>query len=335
MANILVAVDEAGLALVMDDHLRADLNGLGRVTWRSDLSTADPAAYAQALRDADAEVVVTFWGSPMLTPEVKAENPQLNYLCHLAGTLRKIVSREVIAGGLIVTNWGTVISRICAEASLMMILCGLRQATAVTLDMHVRRAWPKEAGYEPRSLFERRVGLHGLGAIAQELVTLLRPFGVAISAFSPHTPDDVFQALGVRRVTDLKTLYAQNEIVSIHTGNTPENYHCVNAEILAAMPDGAVLVNTARGAIVDSDALAAELKTGRINAALDVYEEEPLAADSPLRGLANCQLWPHWGCPTRDRIVDCGRLGVDNIRRYLRGEPLLHRVTAERYDTMT
>jgi phosphoglycerate dehydrogenase-like enzyme len=94
-------------------------------------------------------------------------------------------------------------------------------------------------------------------------------------------------------------------------------------------------VNTARGAIIDTDALVAALKTGRIHAALDVYEDEPLPADSPLRGLPNCQLWPHWGCPTRDRIIDCGRLAVDNVRRYLEGEHPLHQVTLARYDTAT
>lgn len=335
MANILVAIDRAGLEAAFDDDLRAVLDDLGKVTWRDDLSKADPATYTKAIRDAQAEVVLTFWGSPMLTVEAKAGNPQLKYLCHVAGTLRRIVDRQVIADGLLVTNWGNVISRICAEASLMMILGGLRHANAVSLAMHVDRTWPKKGGHQPRSLFERSVGLHGFGAIARELVPLLRPFKVAISACSPHSPDAVFDEYGVARVADLRALYAENEIVSIHTGKTAENEHAVNAEILAAMPDGAVLVNTARGSIIDTEALVAELRTGRINAALDVYEDEPLPADSPLRGLANCQLWPHWGCPTQDRIIDCGRLAVDNLRRYLAGDAPLHRITADRYDTMT
>jgi phosphoglycerate dehydrogenase-like enzyme len=335
MANILVAVDHDGLPLVFNDALRTELNQLGRVTWRSDLTGADAATYAQAIRDAQAEIVLTFWGSPKVTREVLAANPQLKYLCHIAGTVRKLVERECLAAGLIVTNWGKVISRICAEAALMMILASLRRAGAVTLDMHVRRLWPKDAGYQPRSLFERTVGLHGMGVIAQELVALLRPFKVRLSGYSPHAPQEVFDSLGVRRVDDLKTLYATNEIVSIHTGNTPENFHCVNAEVLAGMPDDAVLVNTARGAIIDTAALVSELRTGRLNAALDVYEDEPLPPDSPLRGLPNCLLWPHWGCPTNDRIIDCGKHAVQNVARYLRGEPPVDRLTAERFDTMT
>ena len=335
MANILVAVDNDGLPLVFNDALRLELEALGRVTWRNDLKGFDPAAYARVIREADAEIVLTFWGTPKATREVMAANPQFKYLCHIAGTVRKIVDRDAIAAGLIVTNWGKVISRICAEASLLMILSCLRCSTAVTLDMHVKRIWPKEAKYEPRSLFERTVGLHGLGVIAQELVTLLRPFKVTIRAFSPHTPQEVFDSLGVCRADDLKTLYATCEVISIHTGNTPENFHAVNADILRAMPDGAVLVNTARGEIIDTAALVAELKTGRIAASLDVYEGGELPADSPLRGLPNCQLFPHWGCPTRDRIIDCGKLAVQNVARYLRGEEPTNRLTPERYDTMT
>jgi phosphoglycerate dehydrogenase-like enzyme len=139
----------------------------------------------------------------------------------------------------------------------------------------------------------------------------------------------------VERVGDLKALYASNDVISIHTGNTPENFHIVNAGILGAMQDGAVLVNTARGAIIDTDALVAELRRGRIFAALDVFEEEPLPEDSPLRGLENCLLIPHQAGPTSDRMVDTGRLCIDNIRRYLAGEEPINQLTPARYDSMT
>jgi phosphoglycerate dehydrogenase-like enzyme len=172
-------------------------------------------------------------------------------------------------------------------------------------------------------------------------VPLLRPFEVRLSAYDPFMPDAVFRGLGVRRVGDLKALYSENDIVSVHAGNTPQNFHIVNAELLGCMRDGAILVNTARGPIVDTAALVAELRTGRIMAALDVFEEElappfkGLPADSPLRGLDNCLLTPHNGGPTSDRMVDCGRLAIDNIARFLRGEEPLFRIDLEHYDAMT
>jgi phosphoglycerate dehydrogenase-like enzyme len=342
-AKILVAVSESFLPTVMSDADRRRLDGLGEVLWRGDIDrgpnelaarAAASAALLDVLADVQPEVLVSFWNTPKVSAEALQRAPSLKYICHLGGTLRHHVARELIAAGLLVSNWGTIISRTIAEATLMQILGALRLITHVTLEMHVGRGWRLEEK-EHRSLFERPVGLHGMGPIAQELVPLLRPFDCRISACSPHCPDEVFERLEVNKVDDLRTLYAANDVISIHTGSTPANYHVVNAEILAAMKDGAVLVNTARGEIVDTDALVAELKTGRIHASLDVFEEEPLPADSPLRGLENCQLIPHMAGPTLDRRVDCGKLGVDNIARYLRGEPVLFQATLSRYDTAT
>lgn len=334
MAKILVAFSEDQWNLPFNAALREELNSLGEVSW-ADVWEKHMSAeeYGALVTREKPEVLVTFWGTPQLTGESFAQNPQLKYLCNIGGTVRKQVARECLEKGLLVTNWGDVISRIISEATLMMILASLRRATETTLNMHVRGGWRLEGA--TRSLFERTVGLHGMGPIAQELVPLLRPFGVKISAFSPHCPDDVFKKLGVERVADLKTLYATNDVISVHTGNTPENLHIVNADILAAMADGAVLVNTARGPIIDTAALVAELKTGRIFAALDVYEEEPLPADSPLRGLENCLLFPHEGGPSTDRLVDTGKLCIANIRRYLAGEQPVNQLTPARYDSMT
>jgi phosphoglycerate dehydrogenase-like enzyme len=313
--------------------MREELSSLGEVTWADFWQRENsPEEYRALISAEEPEILVTFWGSGRLTPEILAENPQLKYMCNISGTVRSMVDPECLRRGLMVTNWGGVISRTISEASLMMILASLRRITETTLAMHVRGEWP---GQQVRSLFERSVGLHGMGPIAQELVPLLRPFRVELSAYSPNCPDGVFERLGVRRVSSLRELYSSHDVISIHTGNTPENQHIVDAEILGAMRDGAVLVNTARGEIVDTAALVAELKRGRIYAALDVYEEEPLPADSPLRGLENCLLVPHRGGPTADRLVDTGRLCLDNLRRYLAGEEPVNRLSAERLATMT
>jgi phosphoglycerate dehydrogenase-like enzyme len=342
-AKILVAVSNELLPTVMLPQDQHRLDGLGQVLWRKDIERGplDPVVRRQrsdellaVLREVQPEILVSFWNTPTVPAAALRDVPALRYICHLGGTVRHHVARELIAGGVLVSNWGTIISRTIAEAALMMVLNGLRLITEVTLEMHVRRGWRLDEK-QHRSLFERSVGLHGLGPIAQDLVPLLAPFHCKVSAYSPHCPDEVFEKLAVAKVGDLRTLYASNDVISIHTGDTPENHHIVDAELLAAMPDGAVLINTARGGIVDTDALVAELRTGRIAASLDVFETEPLPADSPLRGLENCQLIPHMAGPTLDRRVDCGTLAVDNIARYLRGEPVLFPVSLHKYDTAT
>jgi (S)-sulfolactate dehydrogenase len=101
------------------------------------------------------------------------------------------------------------------------------------------------------------------------------------------------------------------------------------------LPDDGVLVNTSRGSLINEADLAEQLEAGRLWAALDVYDPEPISVDSPLRGQERILLFPHTAGPTVDRLVDMGRLAVDNIRRFLADEQVLHRVTVEQYDLMT
>ncbi|MDP6779668.1 MAG: hydroxyacid dehydrogenase [Candidatus Latescibacteria bacterium] len=310
-----------------------ELKSLVDLTIRNGLANEE-AVYSAAISDTQAEIVVTGWGSPLLTVKVMEENPQLKYMCHLTGGVRSNVSREVIENGLIVTNWGTLIGPTVAEAALLGMLSSLRRTTQVTFDMHRDGGW-KDAETRVESLLYQRVGLHGFGQVARSLVEMLRPFQCEISAYDPYLPDEVFEAHGVKRVGDLKTLYAENYVISIHAPKVDETYHNVNAEVLSGMQDGAVLVNTARGAVIDTEALIAELKTGRIYASLDVYEQEPLAKDSPLRGMMNCHLTYHTAGPTQDRIVDMGDLAVENVRRFINGEAVEHVVTVDQYDRMT
>ena len=343
MSRILLAVHPQWYGVILEEkgveELRA-LPGVEEVVRDDSIpygeytSEAESAVLARRLSETGADVLVTCWYTPKLTLEGYRANPRLRYLCHMSGTVKGIVARECISGGLLVTNWGDVISRTVAEAALMMILAALRRVAAYQVEMHERGSW-RLKHVRPGSLFERRVGLHGLGAIARELVRLLGPFGCRIEAYSPHAPDRVFEELGVVRQRSLRDLYATNDVVSVHASDTPENRHVVNADVLAAMPDGAVLVNTARGAVIDTGALLKELRSGRIHAALDVYEKEPLPPDDPLREIEDLILFPHEAGPTDDRKVDMGRLAVRNVRRYLSGERPEHVVTADRYELMT
>lgn len=295
----------------------------------------DEATYSKMVSDTQAEIVITGWNSPLLTQTVVEQNETLKYMCNLTGGVRSMVTREVVANGFLISNWGNLIGPTVAEAALLAMLSCLRRSVRVAFLMHEEKGWRAPGPKDVESLFYQRVGLHGFGNIAQILVRLLEPFECEISAYDPFVDDAVFEELGVTRIHDLKTLYTKNKIVSLHAPKIEETYHIVNADLLAAMPNGAILVNTARGALVDTDALVAELQSGRISASLDVYEQEPLPKDSPLRGLLNCQLTPHTGGPTPDRMVDFGRAAIENIKRYCAGEAVEHVVDLHTYDLIT
>lgn len=331
------------LSVLSEDHyndvlMEGDLKPLeeiAKVTRRPDLWKGSEDGLIDALRDTDADILLTSWQAPMVTVKVHKAHPKLAFICHTAGELKHYVEREVLADGMVVTNWGIATSHSTAEGAMAMTLACLR-------NYHNMPYWMRRDGLywetpppEDEGLFGQRVGLHGLGAIAQEYVKLIAPFSCRVSAFSPHCPDSVFEELGVARADSLEGLYGSNRIISCHAASRPDTCRLVNAKLLGLIEDGGLFINTGRGAVVDEDALVAELKKGRIRAALDVYEEEPLPAEHTLRFLDNCMVVPHRAGPTPDRRRDMGKHAVDNIIRYINGDELDGVVTLKKYDLMT
>lgn len=339
MTRILVATPQDTLDALMRKPERERLESLGDVVWRTDLNrqTAEDD-YGRALAETRPDILVSGWASPCLTGRLLQDNPQLKLAINLTGEVKKYVARECLEQGLTVTNWGDVPAASVAEAALMMTLASLRKVYHWQCEMHRNRTWrpdPPNSRWTPQGLFDKTVGLYGFGLIAREYALMLKPFNPRILVFSGWiTPEDKTR-YNVETVDSLKALFAQSDIVAIHTGNRPDTHHSVNADILAAMKDGGHLINTARGPIVDTHALVAELKRERLYAALDVFEDEPLPADHPLRGLDGCLLFPHQAGPTNDYRFRCGVNAVDQVERHISGEPLKFRIALDQYDRMT
>jgi len=334
MPSILITLETKHYDYVLMEEDVKRLEAVAKVTRRYDLSRAPEDVLIKALKDADADILVTCWGAPKITMNVLKACPKFKYLVHTAGELKWFIERPVIESGFLVTNWGDSTSASTAEGALAMTFAILRNYHKMVDWTRKDRLYWDTPGQD-EGLFEQRVGIHGLGAIGQEYVKLIKPFNCHVSAFSPHVPDSIFQALGVKRAKTIEELYSTNRIISCHAARTPANYHIVNARILALIEDGGYFVNTGRGDVVDTEALIAELRTGRITAALDVFEEEPLAADSPLRDMPNCFVVPHRAGPTPDRRKDMGRHAVDNILRYIKGDKVTSAVDLKKYDLMT
>jgi len=291
------------------------------------------AGMIEQLRASQAPVLLTSWSSPLTLGDVAQRAPSLRYLCHTCGTLRKIVTREAIANGLIVSNWGRSISRSVAEHTLVLMLGCLRKLAEAQHAMHVQKVWARPALV--RGLFERRIGMHGFGNVARELVKLLAPFDCRISAFSPYEPDSAFSSVGVTRCKTVEDLYASNEIIACVAPLTDETRGCVSEKLLRSIPKDGIFVNTGRGAVVDERALERVAKEGNLQIGIDVYEQEPLPPESPLRGLPNALLTAHCAGPTQDRRVDCGRFAFQNIGNFFAGRPIEAIIDAQKYDLQT
>lgn len=166
------------------------------------------------------------------------------------------------------------------------------------------------------------LGLIGLGRIGRAVLERLQPFGVSFVVHDPFLSPEEASEIGVD-LADLDALLAQADALSFHLPLTPETTHLLNRERLDLMKSTAVVVNTARGGLIDPHALAEALDTGEIGgAALDVFEEEPLPPNSPLRNVPNILLSPHAAWYSDDSMPMLQRLAAEEAARALQGEPL-------------
>ena len=335
---VLAALTQAERDDFLPSSVKAKLDSLSLRQVPLLLPLADPASWPKQIVDSKAESLLCAWGCPPLPSDLPVGSPgQLRYVAYLAGSVRKLVPRQLIEKGLQVTNWGNSVSRTISECGLLLILSAMRRSSHWNVAMHRDGAWKDGMKTVTQSLFCRSIGLHGFGAIAQELIPLLRPFDVSISAFSPSVPDAVFQKYGVTRSTSLEHLFSQHDIIVELAPYTEKNHHIVTEKLLRSIRPGGAFINIGRGAVVDEAALArvAKDRIDDLQIGLDVYETEPLPKDSPLRGLSNIALLPHIAGPTKDRRQDTASFAIDNLQSFLQGKPLQSLITLDVYDRAT
>lgn len=281
----------------------------------------------------DCDAALTTWGSPKFTAEVLDQTSGLRIIAHAAGSIRPIAPLEVFDRGIVVTSAAPIIAYYVAEMCLALSVTLLRNIPYHDRAMRAERTWGSPEHKPAESLFDVRVGLVGFGHVARWFARLLRPFGCEVWACDPYVRPVLAEELGVKLV-GLDDLLRSCHVVSLHAANIPENRHMIGARELALVPEGCCLINTARGALLDHDALAAELRKGRIRAALDVTDPEPLPAESELRDLPNTVLTPHVAGPTSNGRWHMAEAMVEELRRFFAGEPLLYEVTKDRLPTM-
>lgn len=206
-----------------------------------------------------------------------------------------------------------------AAASLL----SLARRLPAYADLLRENTWARPADVGTiRGLRSTVVGLVGMGRIAQEVVRRLQPFGCTFLGHDPFCAPGVFSSLGVEKVS-LTDLAARSHAVSLHAPVTEQTRRMVDQAFLSALPHGAFLVNTARGALVDESALAAALRSGQLaGASLDVTDPEPLSTDSPLRTAPNLSLTPHAAFYDQDSLLKLQLLASEEAGRALRHEPL-------------
>ncbi len=283
---------------------------------------------------ADAEVLITSWGCPSVDDRVLAVAPRLRAIVHAAGTVRTVAGDAVWERGISVSSMADLNGLPVAEYTVAMILLENKRVLPVIDEFRRTRRPPGEEWYEPDAgNFHRRVGLLSASRIGRRVAELLRPFDLEVLIADPFCSAAEIERLGGRKV-DPAELFATADVVSVHTPLLPETVGLVGTELLAGLRDGATLINTARGRIIDHEAMIAELCSGRIRAVLDVTDPEPLPADSPLWDLPNVVLSPHLAGSKGAEVRRMANGAIDELIRVLGGEPLRFRVPPEQRDVV-
>ncbi len=265
---------------------------------------------------------------------------RLKIIGHLAGSVRRVVPAVAYDRGIVVTHAAPIIARSVGEMALGLIIAGLR--CMVEHDAAFKQLGTRgddRLSYATnRGLQGSRIGIIGASMTGRELIKLLRPFGedMDICVADPYLSDYAAGELGVTKL-ELAELLSTSDVISLHAPSTEETHHMIGEREVKLLKDGALLVNTARGALIDHDALLAELKTGRIKAALDVYLET-LSADqvalSEYRTLSNVIITPGRAGPSAQLRRQLGAAIVDEFARFFTGLPPRYAVTPARRPTM-
>ncbi|GGY15731.1 hydroxyacid dehydrogenase [Streptomyces djakartensis] len=292
----------------------------------------DPALVAWDFTDpgvrdalARAEFLITGWGCPRIDEAVLDAAPRLRAVLHSAGSVKSFATHAIWQRGIAVSTAAAANALPVAEYTLAMILLAGKDVLAARDRLRATRTssgWGVVPGI---GNYGRRVGVVGASRIGRRVLELLRPFDLRPALTDPYVGAEEAAALGVP-LLPLDDLLRTSDIVTVHAPETPETHHLIGRRELALMPDGAVLVNTARGALVDHDALVAELRTGRLTAILDVTDPEPLPADSPLYDLPGAFVTPHLAGSQGNELARLGLTVAEEAERLLTGGELAYAV---------
>lgn len=282
---------------------------------------ADPAARETLER---VEFLVTGWGCPVVDETALSAMPRLRLIAHAAGSVKHHLTSAVWRRGIAVSSAAAANAEPVAEYTRAVIL------------LAAKRAFARAARYTANGVAEhhaadcgyigRTIGIVGASRIGRRVVELLRGYDLRILVYDPYLSTDEVTGLGAESVS-LDELCRRADVVSVHAPELSETRHLIDDRRMNLMRDGAVLINTARGSLVDTEALVEHCRSGRLDAILDVTDPEPLPPGHPLLLLPNAWVTPHLAGAEGTEIALLGEYAVAEVRRYFADQPLLGRVT--------
>jgi len=331
---LVVLAGEALFASFFDAPRRRRLAGLYRWRRAGARSLTPPVRTLIARADA----LLTTWDSPDFDASLPRIAPRLRLIAHCGGEVKRRFARSLF-DRLTITNAAAPMAPYVAELAVTLLLHAARNVEAYreamrrpASDVYAR---VHERGAGDETVRGRTVGLVGFGRIGQAIAQLLRPFGARLLVHDPYASPAAVRRHGATRAP-LRRVLAASPFLILAAALTDETRGLLDARALARLPDGATVINVARGGLVDLDALTREVSRGRLRCALDVTDPlEPLPPRHPLRRLPGAVVTPHVGSAQAEVRRQMADVLLDDLERFARGRPVRHRVRASMLERMT
>ena len=316
---------------IVSERARRTLENLGSVNWNTEDRDYSAEELAELLPGTDA--VVTSWGSPSFTPELLKVADRLKIVGHAAGSVKSRMPKEGYDRDIVVLSAAAIIADSVAEYTLWAMLSLQRNLYPYEQLMKTDRGWKRADMGFAQELFYKKVGLVSASMVGRRVMVLLTPFKCEVLVYDPYLTEAESTALGVKKAS-LEDMFSTCDIVSLHAPVTPETKEMITAEHFKSLRDGSLFINTARAWVVDYPAMMAELRTGRIRAALDVFDKEPLPQDDELRNMDNVFISPHVSGHTTESRLRLVEAIADDMERFFAGEKLMYAVPWDRLKIM-
>jgi phosphoglycerate dehydrogenase-like enzyme len=325
--RVVLAMDPYLVPLLFDDAARERLAAAAEVDFGLVVTdAADPAL-------AGAGILLTCWGAPRIDERVLALAPGLRAVVHAAGSIRWLITDAGWDAGLQISSAAWVNALPVAEYTVAAVLMAGKRLLAVRDEYRKHRGTRVDpsAFYAGAGNYHRTIGIVGASLVGRRVLHLLQAFDLDLLLYDPYVTPATAAELGAE-LAGLDELCARSDVVSVHAPELPSTRHLIGQAQLARMRDGATLINTARGSLVDQDALTREASSGRLNAVIDVTEPDVLPAASPLYDLPNVLLTPHIAGSAGTELLRLGAAATDEAVRFASGRPFAHPITRAELD---
>jgi D-3-phosphoglycerate dehydrogenase len=308
------------MKIAVVDHVYLEDKHVKRLRSLGDLEVfEEPPHTSDALKERvrEADIVIVGWSN--LTRSVIDSAKRLRMISIWATTCHYVDIEAAKERGIVVTHVPGYATEAVAEYTFALMLAAVRRLALA--DKHVREGkfdWRPFTGSE---LAGKTLGVVGTGAIGFRVAEIGRAFGMRLLGFDKYANLQRAEEVGMR-YADLETLLRESDVVTLHITLNSETERLLGKKEIAAMKDGAVMINTSQGRVIDQQALVEALRSGKLSyAGLDVFEDEPPDKNNPLFKLGNTVVSPHIGFNTVEAEARCTDICIDNVAKFVEGKP--------------